>query len=928
MHFVSADPTVNDPDRLAALEALAVLDTTAEQGFDDVVRLATRLCAVPVALVSLVSAERQWFKARIGFPVFETDLNRSVCKYALSAPDLLSIPDLTADPRTAANPLVTGNPHIRFYAGAPLRLTSGLVVGSLCVIDTVPRPEGLTPEQADDLRALARQVVAQLELRGALRKSEAAAATERQLTADLHRSEVRYRSLFETMDAGFCIIEVRFEGVPGGSRAVDYRFLEINPAFAAQTGLSEAAGRWMRDLAPEAEQQWFDLYGHVALTGEAVRFETGAGSLDRWYDVQAFRVGEPGERRVAILFNDISARRASEVALRASDTRSRLSQEAGQVGTFELDVATGEITVSAEYCRLHGLPTAPTYRLADVTAPILLADRGKLSTDATRADGSAAEPIEYRIRRADDGALRWMTRQWQPTRDAAGAIVRWFGTVRDVTERHLAEETLRISEERLTLAFEASGSLGWWDWDIPNDRLYAGEHFARMYGVDPTLAAAGAPLAAFVDGIHPDDRGWVGERIQQALETAGDFAEEYRLLAADGIVYWVYARGRCYHDAAGRPLRYPGVATDITDVKNAGLRQDALLKLGDRLRDLDTVAALVQAAAETVADVLGASRAGYGLVNLVDETLDIPTDWRAPTVASVAGMHVFRDYGTQLDELKRGEIVVVEDIEHDPASRAAADRYLAIGIRTMINVPVMERGRLVGVGFVHYAHARHFRPEELVFVRTVTDRVQVAVARVQAEQQQVLLKGELSHRLKNTLAMVQGIAGQTLRTVPDQAPVKAFTERLIALAQAHDVLMQDSWVAAPIRSVVEKVLTLQTSLDRFRIAGPGLALAPQATLSLSLLLHELTTNAVKYGALSVEGGVVSVGWRIEEAAERTVVLMWQERGGPPVVAPARRGFGARLIQTGLVGTRDTHLDYAVTGLDAEFRAPISQVIAS
>ncbi len=259
MNVPLTERAVLDPDRLGALDALAVLDTSAEPGFDDVVRLATRLCAAPVALVSLVAADRQWFKARVGFPACETDLDRSVCKFALTATDLLSIPDLTADPRTAANPLVTGDPHIRFYAGAPLRLGNGLVVGSLCVIDTVPRPGGLTPEQADDLRALAGQVVALLELRGALRARDAAVATERRLVEDVRRGEARYRSLFETLDAGFCVIEMRFEDGPGGPRAVDYRFLEVNPAFEAQTGLVGAAGRWMRDLAPRHEQHWFDL---------------------------------------------------------------------------------------------------------------------------------------------------------------------------------------------------------------------------------------------------------------------------------------------------------------------------------------------------------------------------------------------------------------------------------------------------------------------------------------------------------------------------------------------------------------------------------------------------------------------------------------------------------------------------------------------
>ena len=102
---------------------------------------------------------RALLRARAGFPACETDLGRSVCAYALSAPDLLVIPDLSADPRTCNNPLVTGEPHIRFYAGAPLRTPSGRVMGSLCVIDHRPRPEGLTEAQQDGLRRLARQVM-------------------------------------------------------------------------------------------------------------------------------------------------------------------------------------------------------------------------------------------------------------------------------------------------------------------------------------------------------------------------------------------------------------------------------------------------------------------------------------------------------------------------------------------------------------------------------------------------------------------------------------------------------------------------------------------------------------------------------------------------------------------------------------------------
>ena len=119
----------------------------------------------------------------------------------------------------------------------------------------------------------------------------------------------RYRALFQAIDAGVCVIEVKFDA---DDRPLDYRFVEVNPAFEALTGLKDAAGKWMRELAPDHEQHWFDLYGRVALTGEAARFENLAAALGRWYDVHAYRIGDPAERQVAILFSDITERPARE----------------------------------------------------------------------------------------------------------------------------------------------------------------------------------------------------------------------------------------------------------------------------------------------------------------------------------------------------------------------------------------------------------------------------------------------------------------------------------------------------------------------------------------------------------------------------------------------------------------------------------------
>src|SRR3954451_23652699 len=123
-------------------------------------------------------------------------------------------------------------------------------------------------------------------------------------------SDGRYRSIINSLDLGFCVVEMKFDA--SGS-PVDYKFVEVNEAFVNQTGLDDATGKWMRTLAPEHEQHWFDIYGQVALTGEAVRFENKADALDhRWYDVHAFRMGPSKAHQVGILFNDITERKKAE----------------------------------------------------------------------------------------------------------------------------------------------------------------------------------------------------------------------------------------------------------------------------------------------------------------------------------------------------------------------------------------------------------------------------------------------------------------------------------------------------------------------------------------------------------------------------------------------------------------------------------------
>jgi len=650
-------------ERLEALDAYQILDTEAEPEFDDVVLVASTLCRTPVALVSLVERDRQWFKARIGFEGCETPIGQSVCVHALSSVEVLVIPDLSLDPRTRDNTLVTEEPQIRFYAGAPLITPDGIVIGTLCVIDQEPRPDGLDAGQKKALEALARQVMTLLEMR---------------------RSSQRKDELFRR-----------------------------------QKGIS--------------------------------------------------------------------------ATMRATVHANMVAQEAGRIGTFELDIASSVLKVSPEFCRIFHVPNAGSYPAAHFERMVIKEDETRHSTTESRSAGKAELDVEYRIN-TEEG-VRWISRN-----------------------------------------------------------------------------------ATFV------------------------------------------------RDDTGTPIKMVGTVKDITATKRAEVRVQALVDLGDRLRDLSDAESMALAAADLMAKALDATRAGFGIVNFAEETITVYPEWRAAGVDSIAGRHHFRDYGTYIDDLKRGRTVVIPDVTADPRTRQNADALLALGIRMLVNVPILDQGRLTLIAFVQHDRPYRWTDEETAFVRSFGERIQIAIARAQVEADQHTVNREMSHRLKNTLSMVLAIATQTLRPVTERRYVEAFEKRLHALSTAHDILFERNWESASVEAVIDRTMNALGIRDRVDTTGPSIGFGAKGALSLALLLHELATNAVKYGSLSNDTGRVTIDWNVEGKGNLAVYrFAWRERGGPPVREPEKRGFGSKLIRMGLIGTGGVLVSYDHPGFSAEMTAVLLQL---
>jgi len=600
---------------------------------------------------------------------------------------------------------------------------------------------------------------------------------------------------------------------------------------------------------------------------------------------------------VLIALSETTRRVRAEQALRASEERYQLALEAASgVGTWDWDILADKVYADARYARFHNVDpdrAAAGAPLADYTRALHPDDFQRLM-DSGRTHLSTTRDFleEYRLIQAD-GSVRWVQTRGRVYRDAKGWAVRHRGVMVDITERKRIEAALEATEADLRIAVDAAG-LGRWDHYPASGERYWDPRCREIFGLPEDQDTATETVARLV---HPDDYPRLREAIRIATDPADDgvgdhmFNQEYRIFRdGDGALRWIEAFGRAFF-RDGQCVRFVGVVSDVTERKEAAARM-----------------VLHEA---TLALAVDAANVGTWDFNPLDRQL----------IASERGYAMFGvrpgapagvdDFYAQMHPEDRESVRAVLVAAMDPATRGAIE----VEFRTI--------GRDDGVERWLAARGRGVFDEADACVRVVGATVDIT-ERKRAELHLRLLVNELNHRVKNSLATIQAIAGQTFhaaRSLPQAQ--EAFSARIVALAEAHDLLTRENWEGADLSDVLNRLQALHGAPGRFTLNGPHVRLAPRMALSLSMALHELATNAVKYGALSLPVGQVRIDWSVAPGtAAPRLTLTWTETGGPPVSPPSRRGFGSRLIERGLAAelSGEARIDFLPQGVVCRIEA--------
>ena len=485
--------------------------------------------------------------------------------------------------------------------------------------------------------------------------------------------------------------------------------------------------------------------------------------------------------------------------------------------------------------------------------------------------------------RGADGAFRPFLTRVQPVREPGSATLRWFGVNTEITEQVAAEAALKESETRFREVANAAPVLIW-----VADKRNKGVWYNKAW-LDFTGRSMDQELGdGWLEGVHPDDRPRCAEICGGSFERREPFRLDFRLRRADGEWRVLDDTGVPRFSETGDFVGYIGSCIDVTDARRseAALREseESYRRIFEQTSDLVITADLDQ----VITDCNPAAAVAVGLS-------------RRETIGRKISDFVSPEDFERTTSMLRQKLEQGGTTRYDVRVRSHSGDWLYWEINS--GLTFNEEGRPIGLHVVG---------------RDVTERKRL-------EKYQRLLVGELNHRVKNTLAIVQSLAHQTFReeASPREA-IRSFEGRLEALAAAHNLLTRESWESASISEVVIHVLAPFCSTERCRIEGPELRLPPKLAVGLALAVHELATNAAKYGALSTDSGELSITWSIDA---EILELQWREQGGPPVREPSKEGFGTRMIKRGLSSEfgGNVELSFDPDGVSCRVSAPVPRV---
>lgn len=540
-------PVWRETERLAALRSFEILDTEPEASFDDIAAIVAEICQAPIAVINFVDEGRQWFKSEIGLGIRETPLDVSICAHAILQPNLFVIPDTTTDPRFNCNPLVRGEPFLRFYAGALLETSEGLPLGTLCVLDYEPRPEGLTEKQSETLLALARAVMNQLKLR--------------QASKVIAESERKFRTIAEAMPQ--MAWSTRPDGQPDYSNRHWYEYTGL-PFGSADKGAwdrllhpddrDRAQARWQRSLVTgEPYEMEYRLRHHSGeyrwILGRALPVRNEKGEIEGWFGTNT----------------DVHDWKRTDQALAESEHRYRALVEASATLVWRATPDGSIIDASSGWKDVSGQEPGDFrgYGWLDTVHPD---DRERVirhwqNVLASRQPGGD----EFRVRHVN-GEYRWFATKAVPLLNAEGIAQEWVGTITDVHEQKVAAERIHRSEERYRALINANAAVVWRA--NPEGSILEGWGWETFCGQTPEAFTG----YGWLDNVHPDDRERVTSVWQEALASRQPITGEYRVRHLDGEHRWVFTRAVPILGAGGAVQEWVGTITDIHEQKVAAAR--------------------------------------------------------------------------------------------------------------------------------------------------------------------------------------------------------------------------------------------------------------------------------------------------------------------------------------------------------------------